>query len=70
MKKIEKNYVYNLNQIFMVYGCKWTRHLLRLNREGIPKLACDHVSVNIRSVGHQKLRMQTPVLMKAKRRRY
>ena len=62
-------YVYNLNQIFVGYECKWTRHFLRMNHEGIPKLACDYVSINVRSVGQQKLRMETPVLMKTKQRR-
>jgi len=55
--------------MFVNFECKWTRNLLRMNREGIPKLVCDYVSINVRSVDQQKLRMETTALMKTKRRR-
>ena len=51
MKKIKKKYVYNLNHFFLDYKCKCTRNLLIMNREGIPKLTCDCVSINLTHCG-------------------
>jgi hypothetical protein len=53
----------------MDYECNLTQHFLRMNREGNPQLACDYVSINLISVGQQKLRMEAPVLMKTKSQR-